>query len=115
MATVYGINPVVEAIRARGRGGVEYVALARERHDGRLQRVIDEARKAGVSVRFVPREEMARLAGTEQHQGAVAVTAAKGYVEVDDLLANPRGEKRFLLVLDGVEDPHNLGAIVRTA
>ena len=114
MAIVYGINPVLESIKARGRA-VEYVALLRERHDGRIQRVIDAARAAGVSVRFLPRDQMARLSGTENHQGAVAVTAAKGYVDVDDLLAAPRGKKKFLLVLDGVEDPHNLGAIIRTA
>jgi 23S rRNA (guanosine2251-2'-O)-methyltransferase len=114
MAIIYGINPVTEAIRARGKA-VEYVALLRERHDNRIQRVIDAARAAGVSVRLLPRDQMARLAGTENHQGAVAVTATKGYVDVDDLLAAPRGEKKFLLVLDGVEDPHNLGAIIRTA
>jgi 23S rRNA (guanosine2251-2'-O)-methyltransferase len=114
MAIIYGINPVTEAIRARGRG-VEYVAVLKERHDQRMQRVIDAARAAGVTVRFLPRDQMARLAGTENHQGAVAVTAAKGYVDVDDLLEHPRGEKKFLLVLDGVEDPHNLGAIIRTA
>ena len=114
MAIIYGINPVTESIRARGRA-VEYVALVKERHDQRIQKVIDAARAAGISVRFLPRDQVARLAGTENHQGVVAVTAAKGYVDVDDLLASPRGEKKFLLVLDGVEDPHNLGAIIRTA
>jgi len=114
MAIVYGINPVTESIRARGRD-VEYLAVLKERHDQRVQKVIDAARAAGVSVRFLPRDQMTRLAGTENHQGVVAVAAAKGYVDVDDLLASPRGEKKFLLVLDGVEDPHNLGAIIRTA
>jgi 23S rRNA (guanosine2251-2'-O)-methyltransferase len=114
MAIIYGINPVIEAIKARGRG-VQYVAVLKERHDQRMQRVIDAARAAGVSVRVLPREQLARLAASENHQGAVAVTDAKEYVDVDDLLASPRGDKKFLLVLDGVEDPHNLGAIIRTA
>ena len=114
MAVIYGINPVLEAIRARGRG-VEYVALARDRHDARLQRVIDAARAAGVSVRFLPREQVERLAGSAQHQGVAAATSAKGYVDVEDLLTELRGPHRFLVVLDGVEDPHNLGAILRTA
>jgi 23S rRNA (guanosine2251-2'-O)-methyltransferase len=111
---VYGLNPVLEALRG-GPRRVEYVAVARERHDLRLQRVIDAARSAGVSVRFLPRDQLDRLAGSELHQGAVAITAAKQYVELDDLLAERRGTHAFIVVLDGVEDPHNLGAILRTA
>ena len=114
MAIIYGLNPVLEALRARGRA-LEYVAVARERHDQRMQRLIDAARAAGVSVRFLPREQLDRLAGGEQHQGAVAGVAAKQYVELDELLAQRRGVHSFIVVLDGVEDPHNLGAILRTA
>ncbi len=115
---VYGLNPVLETLRAEGHGKtrrVEYLAVARERNDARLQRVIEAARSAGVSVRFLPREQLDRLAGSSQHQGAVAITAAKPYADVDDLLAQRRGAHAFLLVLDGVEDPHNLGSILRTA
>ncbi len=114
MPVIYGINAVAEALKARGRG-FEYVAVARERHDGRVQRVVADCRSAGVAVRAMPRQELERLAGTTSHQGVVAVTSEKHYAEVDDLLAHRRGRHAFLLVLDGVEDPHNLGAIIRTA
>ncbi|HZQ91681.1 MAG TPA: 23S rRNA (guanosine(2251)-2'-O)-methyltransferase RlmB [Terriglobales bacterium] len=114
MSVIYGINAVLEAIRARGEA-IEYIAAARERHDGRIQRVVDAARAAGVAVRFLPREQVARLAGGEQHQGVAAVVAAKPYADLGELLAAPRGRHRFLVLLDGVEDPHNLGAVLRTA
>ncbi len=114
MAVIYGIHAVAEALKARGRG-FEYVAVSRERHDGRVQRVIAECHAAGVPVRTISREELDRLAGSTSHQGVLAVTSGKQYVDVDDLLQERRGQHAFLLVLDGVEDPHNLGAIVRTA
>ncbi|MBZ5630707.1 MAG: 23S rRNA (guanosine(2251)-2'-O)-methyltransferase RlmB [Acidobacteriia bacterium] len=114
MAVIYGINAVGEALKARGRA-FEYVAVARERHDQRVQRIIAECRKHGVAVRSTPRDELDRLAGRPSHQGVVAVTSEKQYVDVDDLLASRRGQHAFLIVLDGVEDPHNLGAIIRTA
>ena len=112
MNVVYGIHPVEEAL---GSGRVEFVAVARERHDTKLQRLIDQARRAGVSVRFERREQLEKLAHTASHQGVVAVVAARKYGDVDDLLAAKRGRYAFLLVLDGVEDPHNFGAIIRTA
>jgi 23S rRNA (guanosine2251-2'-O)-methyltransferase len=111
---IYGINAVAEAIRSRGRK-IEYVGVARERSDTRVQRVIDEARRAGVAVRFLPRTQVDRLTRVENHQGVVAIATSRGYVDVDDLLAQKRGEYHFVIVLDGVEDPHNLGAIIRTA
>jgi 23S rRNA (guanosine2251-2'-O)-methyltransferase len=114
MPVIYGIHAVAEALKARGRG-FEYVAVARERHDGRVQRLVSECRSSGVPVRAVPRQELERLAGTASHQGVVAVASEKQYADVDDLLAKRRGQHAFLLVLDGIEDPHNLGAIIRTA
>jgi 23S rRNA (guanosine2251-2'-O)-methyltransferase len=114
MDVIYGLHPVEEAVHARARA-IDYVAFARERHDAKVQRVIDQCREAGVSVRFVPRAELGRLAGTSSHQGVVAVTAGKKYSDLDDLLARRRGPHAFVVVLDGVEDPHNLGAIIRTA
>lgn len=114
MPVLYGINAVLEAVRARG-GRIDYVAIARERNDQRVQRVVEAARQAGVAVRFLPREQVARLAGAEQHQGVAAVVAAGDYADLDHILAHPRGARRFLVLLDGVEDPHNLGAILRTA
>lgn len=114
MAILYGINAVTEALRARAQS-VAYVGCARERHDARLQRVIETARAAGVQVRFMPRDQLDRMAQGEPHQGVVASVAAKEYAQLDDILEAKRGARHFVVVLDGVEDPHNLGAILRTA
>lgn len=114
MAVLYGIHAVSEALKARGRG-FQHVAVSRERHDARLQKIVEQCRAAGVPVRQVPREELDRLANRAPHQGVVAITAEKQYGDVDDLLAAKRGSHAFVLVLDGIEDPHNLGAIIRTA
>ena len=114
MNYIYGINAVSEALKARGRS-FAWVGVAKERHDLRLQRVIDECRKNGVAVRFVPRPELDRMAGNNAHQGVVAVTSAKQYNDLDDVVAAKRGEYSLVVVVDGVEDPHNLGAILRTS
>lgn len=114
MDVIFGINAVGEALKSRGRG-FEYVGVARERHDHRVQSIIDECRRLGVAVRFVPRQDIDRLTGTVSHQGVAAVTSAKTYAELDDILSGKRGEHALIVVLDGVEDPHNLGAIIRTA
>jgi len=114
MSYIYGINPVSEALKARGRA-FEWVGVAKERHDLRLQRIIEDCRKIGVPVRFVQRTELDRMAGNAGHQGVVAITSGKQYADLDDVLAAKRGEHALIVVLDGVEDPHNLGAILRTA
>src|SRR5439155_22391 len=80
-----------------------------------LQRVVEESRRNGIAVRFVPRAELDRMAGNNAHQGVVAVTSAKQYSDLDDVVAAKRGQYSLVVVLDGVEDPHNLGAILRTA
>ena len=114
MNFIYGINAVTESLKARGRS-FEWVGVAKERHDLRLQRVVDECRRQGVAVRFVPRPELDRMAGNNAHQGVVAVTSGKQYNDLDDVVAAKRGQFSLVVVLDGVEDPHNLGAILRTA
>jgi 23S rRNA (guanosine2251-2'-O)-methyltransferase len=114
MNIIYGINTVTEALKARGRS-FEWVGVAKERHDIRLQRVIEDCRKIGIPVRVLSRVELDRMAGNAAHQGVVAVTSAKQYTDLDDLVAARRGEHSLIVVLDGVEDPHNLGAILRTA
>lgn len=114
MAVIYGINAVSEALKSRGRA-FEYVAVARERHDQSVQKIIADCRAQGIAVRSTPREELDRMVRTNSHQGVVAVTSEKEYVAADDLLAQRRAEHSFIVVLDGVEDPHNLGAIIRTA
>ena len=114
MDVLYGIHAVEEALGARSRS-LDHLEVARERHDQRLQAVIDLARREGISLRFVPREQLDRLARTKAHQGVVAVVAGKSYSALDEILAQKKGEHSFIVVLDGVEDPHNLGALIRTA
>jgi 23S rRNA (guanosine2251-2'-O)-methyltransferase len=114
MNYIYGINAVAEALKARGRT-FSWVGVAKERHDIRLQHVVDECRRQGVAVKSLTRAELDRMAGNNGHQGVVAVTSAKQYIELDDVVEAKRGEHSLLVVLDGIEDPHNLGAILRTA
>lgn len=114
MNVIFGINAVTEALKARGRA-FEWVGLAKERHDLRLQKLIQECRHNSIPVRFLPRVELDRMAATASHQGVVAVTSSKQYADTDDVIASKRGQYSLILVLDGVEDPHNLGAILRTA
>ncbi|MGE5324377.1 MAG: 23S rRNA (guanosine(2251)-2'-O)-methyltransferase RlmB [Actinomycetota bacterium] len=114
MEIIFGIHAVEEALAARGRG-FEYIAVVAQRNDARIQKISQLCRAAGVPVRTMPRDQLTRLARTAGHQGVVAVTAEKQYVDIDYMLAKKRGQYNFLVVLDGVEDPHNLGAIIRTA
>jgi 23S rRNA (guanosine2251-2'-O)-methyltransferase len=114
MPLIYGIHAVEEALASRGRG-FEYVAVAAGRGDKRLEKIAHLCRSAGVPLRTIPRDQLTRLAHTSGHQGVVAVTAEKQYGDLDDVLKNKRGKYSFVVVLDGVEDPHNLGAIIRTA
>jgi 23S rRNA (guanosine2251-2'-O)-methyltransferase len=114
MNVIFGINAVSESLKARGRA-FEWVGVAKERNDLRLQKLIQECRKISVPVRFVPRVELDRMAGSGSHQGVVAVTSSKQYNDLDDIIAAKRGPHSLVVVLDGVEDPHNLGAIMRTA
>src|SRR5581483_102736 len=108
MAILSGIHPVGEALRAKRP--LDRVVIAQGAGGPRLQEIIDLARRAAVPVRFEPRSALDRLAGTPAHQGVVALGAAKKYAGFETL-----GETELLVVLDGVEDPHNLGAIIRTA
>ncbi len=114
MNYIYGINAVTEALKARGRA-FEWVGVAKERHDLRLQRLVEDCHRQSVPVRLLSRPELDRMAGNNAHQGVVAVTSAKQYSDLDDVIAAKRGENSLIVVLDGVEDPHNLGAILRTA
>jgi 23S rRNA (guanosine2251-2'-O)-methyltransferase len=106
---VAGIHPVREALRA-GRT-LDRVLIARGAAGVRLQEIIDLARERSVPLRFEPREALDRASNGAVHQGVVAFGAARGYAELDQAIAGAQ----LLIVLDGVEDPHNLGAIIRTA
>jgi 23S rRNA (guanosine2251-2'-O)-methyltransferase len=116
MRTVYGVNPVRELLRAGG-GGVAEVWLAAGGEQRRLAEIARLAREAGAKVRDAPREKLDRLAATDRHQGVVAVVTDYRYRDLDDLLAAARdtGEPALIIALDGIEDPQNLGAIVRSA
>ncbi|HLK06332.1 MAG TPA: 23S rRNA (guanosine(2251)-2'-O)-methyltransferase RlmB [Candidatus Angelobacter sp.] len=111
---IFGIHAVEEALQARQRA-FDYVAVTPGRGDARVQKIAQLCRSAGVPLRTMPREQLTRLARAANHQGVVAVTAEKQYNDVDDILAGKRGAHSFVLLLDGIEDPHNLGAIIRTA
>src|SRR6266704_3691434 len=91
MHYIYGINAVSEALKARGRA-FEWVAMAKERNDIRLQRLIEDCRRQKVQVRFLERTELDRMAGTAAHQGVVAVTSAKQYSDLNDVVEAKRGQ-----------------------
>src|SRR5262250_1481332 len=114
MDIVYGLHAVEEALKARG-GSFEYVAIFRERRDAKLQRIVEAARTAGGPVRFMSRDELTKLAKSPTHQGVAAVVKGKTYADLENVLEHRKSEHLFLVVLDGVEDPHNLCALIRTA
>jgi len=109
MSTLVGVHAVLEALRA-GRS-VDRLLVARGAGGQRLQEIIDLSRAASIPLRFEPRGALDRLAGGTAHQGIVAVAAAQRYAALEDVLAGAK----MLVVLDGVEDPHNLGTVIRTA
>jgi len=124
MDVLYGLHPVEEAIRA-GNRTLDHVAVAREREarrDPRLEALINLCRTANIRVATEPREQLTRHARTDQHQGVVAFLRERKLLALEDLIdadlidrpATP-GSHRFFLALDGVEDPHNLGALLRSA
>ncbi len=113
MANIYGVLPVLEALRAGARR-IDRIVIAEGTRDARLRDVIEAARAARVPIRREPRVTLDRLTHNANHQGVMAVTSAATYSEADDLLSQISSETIFIL-LDGVEDPHNLGAIIRTA
>ena len=117
MDVLYGLHPVEEAVRSGG-GRLERVLLARERGDARLERLARLCRESGVRISMETRDQLTRMARTDAHQGALALVRERSFLALDDLLAlQPQQgtQRRFFLALDGVEDPHNLGALLRTA
>jgi len=113
MSNVYGVLPVLEALRA-GERRIERILIAEGARHERLREVVEAARKAGVPVRREPKVALDRLSERANHQGVIAVAAAAKYAEPERLLLSISPDTLFVL-LDGVEDPHNLGAIIRTA
>lgn len=109
MAILAGIHPIQEALKAHRP--LDRVLIAKGAGGARLQEIIDLCRKSGIPVRFEPREALDRAAPGPAHQGIVAFGAAKSYRTLDDIMEHAR----LVVVLDGIEDPHNLGAVIRTA
>ncbi len=115
MDKITGIHAVREALIA-GQP-LQTVIVGRGRHGGRLDEIVQLARRAGVPVRFEERAQLDRAAGTREHQGVVALVSARASTSLEGLLAstNSGAQPGLLVLLDGVEDPQNLGAIIRTA
>ncbi len=113
--TIEGRNAVLEAYRS-GRP-VDKLFIQDGCKDGPVQAIIREARKSGTVTRYMPKERLDQISETGRHQGVIAYVAAYEYAEVTDILkkADDKGEPPFIFLLDGIEDPHNLGAIIRTA
>lgn len=107
---IYGVHAVYEALASLQP--IERIHIARETHSGRLKEILDLARGRGIPVRKEERSVLDRMAAGEVHQGIIAVAAALSYADFEVLFTS---EKPLVVVLDGVEDPHNLGAVMRTA
>ena len=112
---IEGRNAVIEAFRAGKTIDKLYVQDGLK--DGPIQTILREAKKHDVKVNFVEKDRLNGMSATGHHQGVIAIAASYSYAEVEDILAKAaeKGEPPFIIILDGVEDPYNLGAIVRTA
>lgn len=113
--TIEGRNAVLEAFRS-GKP-IDKLFILDGCQDGPIQTIKREAKKHDTMLKFVPRERLDQMSETGKHQGVIAYAAAYEYAEVDDILQNAKdkGEAPFIVLLDNIEDPHNLGAIIRTA
>lgn len=113
--TIEGRNAVLEAFRS-GKT-IDKLYVQKGVQDGPIQSIIREAKKKDTIINFVERERLDQMSEEGHHQGVIAHAAAYEYAEVEDILraAEEKGEPPFLFLLDGIEDPHNLGAIIRTA
>lgn len=114
-SVIEGRNAVIEAFRA-GKA-IDKLFILDGAQDGPIQTIKREAKKRDTMIKFVTRERLDQLSQTGKHQGVIAYAAAYTYAEVEDILAAARSKKEapFVFLLDNIEDPHNLGAIIRTA
>lgn len=108
---IYGLNPVLEAIRSRPRQ-VHWVAVSRE-HSGKVDRIVNAANDAGIALRLLSSSQIDKLAGRGVHNGVVADVVDSAYADFDEVIADEKTS--FVLILDGITDPQNLGAILRVA
>ncbi len=112
---IEGRNAVLEAFRS-GKT-IDKLYVLDGCRDGPVSTIVREAKKQGSVISFVGKERLDQLSETGKHQGVIACAAAYDYASVEDILAraDERGEDPFIILLDGIEDPHNLGAVIRTA
>lgn len=112
---IEGRNAVMEAFRA-GKV-IDKLYIQQGLHDGPIQSILREAKKQDCIINFVSSQRLDEISETKKHQGVIANASAYEYADVDDILmkARDKGEDPFIVILDGIEDPHNLGAIIRTA
>ena len=112
---IEGRNAVIEAYRS-GKT-IDKIYILDGCQDGPVSTIRREAKKNGTLIKFVSRERLDQMSETGKHQGVIAIAAAYKYSEMEDIfnLAKLRGEDPFVFILDNIEDPHNLGAIIRTA
>ena len=112
---IEGRNAVLEAFRS-GKT-IDKLFVLDGCQDGPVKSITREARKGDTIINYVTKERLDQISETGKHQGVIAISAAYDYAEVEDILANAekKGEAPFIIILDGIEDPHNLGAIIRTA
>lgn len=110
-----GRNPIIEAIKS-GRT-IEKLLIAKGSQEGSIRQIVAMAREKGLVIVEVDREKLDYMSETKSHQGVIAITSPYKYVDVEDILnyAKEKGERPFVIILDEIYDPHNLGAIIRTA
>jgi len=118
-SSLYGLNPILEALRS-GRRQFEYISVLEGAREPRLRELLDLAKQARIPIRYKSRSEMERYLGNVVHQGVAARLAAARYADADDLIEELSGQTvggtpPLAIALDGIEDPRNFGAILRTA
>ncbi|ACF14770.1 RNA methyltransferase, TrmH family, group 3 [Chloroherpeton thalassium ATCC 35110] len=113
-SVVYGRNAVLELIRTRPEE-VEKIYFQFNTEQSKLKEILVTAKRHNISIGKARNNRLVELSGTDKHQGVCALVGKVKYFELDEILARPRNSKQLIVILDGLEDPHNVGAIIRTA
>ena len=112
---IVGRNPVLEALRSERE--IDKILVAKGAEQGSIQKIIGIAKDKGIPIQYVEKQKIEQLSETHAHQGVLAYVAAYEYADIEDMLkrAEDKGESPFLIILDEITDPHNLGSVIRTA
>ncbi|SDL26677.1 23S rRNA (guanosine(2251)-2'-O)-methyltransferase RlmB [Natronincola ferrireducens] len=112
---VEGRNPVIEALKSERE--IDKIFIAKGAKEGSIQKIIGMTKDRGIPIQYVERQKLNELSGDSNHQGVIAMVAAYKYSNLEDILEIPKrkGQHPFVLILDEIMDPHNLGSIMRTA